>query len=77
MAAHTPAMALNEPGEKALGVTTDIDVSTAKDEQDSISDGDDAIKLAGTQAHVFDEEYYARLRRKIVRDSSKLHFGKG
>jgi len=30
------------------------------------SDGDDALKLAGTHAHQFDEQYYRRLRRKIV-----------
>ena len=30
------------------------------------SDGDDALKLAGTHAHHFDEKYYARLRWKIV-----------
>ena len=30
------------------------------------SDGDDALKLAGTHAHQFDEKYYLRLRRKIV-----------
>ena len=30
------------------------------------SDGDDALKLAGEHAHHFDEQYYARLRRKIV-----------
>jgi ACS family allantoate permease-like MFS transporter len=29
-------------------------------------DGDDALKLAGTHAHQFDEKYYLRLRRKIV-----------
>lgn len=36
------------------------------DEDVSSSDGDDALKLAGTHAHHFDEKYYARLRRKIV-----------
>lgn len=30
------------------------------------SDGDDALKLAGTHAHQFDEQYNLRLRRKIV-----------
>lgn len=33
----------------------------------SSTDGDDALKLAGTEAHHFDEEYYKRLRWKIVR----------
>jgi ACS family allantoate permease-like MFS transporter len=32
----------------------------------SSSDGDDALKLAGTHARHFDEKYNARLRRKIV-----------
>ena len=31
-----------------------------------VSDGDDALKVAGTDAHHFDEKYYARLKRKIV-----------
>ena len=36
------------------------------DEDVDSSDGDDALKLAGTHAHHFDEKYYLRLRRKIV-----------
>lgn len=36
------------------------------EEDVSSSDGDDALKLAGTHAHHFDEKYYTRLRRKIV-----------
>ena len=32
-----------------------------------VSDGDDALKVAGIDAHYFDEKYYARLKRKIVR----------
>ena len=39
--------------------------STSKDEASSI-DGDDALKLVGAHAHHFDEQYYRRLRRKIV-----------
>jgi hypothetical protein len=39
--------------------------STSKDEAVS-TDGDDALKLVGAQAHQFDEKYYRRLRRKIV-----------
>lgn len=31
------------------------------------SDNDDALKLAGTSMHHFDDAYYARLKRKIVR----------
>lgn len=46
--------------------TTDI-VDLPTGEEDSVSsDGDDALKLAGTHAHRFDEQYYARIRRKIV-----------
>lgn len=49
---------------------TDIETgvtSVVEDEKDlSSSDGDDALKLAGTHARHFDEKYYARLRRKIV-----------
>lgn len=36
------------------------------DEDVVSSDGDDALKLAGTHAHSFDEKYYARVRRKVV-----------
>jgi ACS family allantoate permease-like MFS transporter len=36
------------------------------DEEVSGSDGDDALKLAGSHAHHFDEAYYKRLRWKIV-----------
>lgn len=36
------------------------------DSSDVVSDGDDALKLAGSHAHHFDEKYYLRLRRKIV-----------
>jgi MFS transporter, ACS family, allantoate permease len=48
---------------RALATPTVEEVSS----QDGISlDGDDALKLAGTNAHHFDEKYYLRLRRKIV-----------
>ncbi|KZT53853.1 MFS general substrate transporter [Calocera cornea HHB12733] len=33
--------------------------------ESDITDGDDALRLAGTHAHVFDEKYMKRLRRKI------------
>jgi len=47
--------------EKAVaGIVTEIDEDVAS------SDGDDALRLAGTHAHQFDEKYYLRLRRKIV-----------
>lgn len=42
------------------------DVSGGHNENAGSSDGDDALKLAGTQARHFDEKYYLRLRRKIV-----------
>lgn len=49
--------------------TEDVAGKTATEviEEDvSSSDGDDALKLAGTHAHHFDEKYMLRLRRKIV-----------
>ncbi len=36
------------------------------EKDDTSMDGDDALKLAGTHAHHFDEKYYVQLRRKIV-----------
>lgn len=42
-------------------------VATPIVEKDVVaSEGDDALRLAGTHAHHFDEQYYLRLRRKIV-----------
>ena len=69
MAASQHTTALDEINEKSLGVhevSTGIDTPTTKDDASSVSDGDDALKLAGTHAHTFDKKYYARLRRKIV-----------
>lgn len=69
MAASVQTAGLSEPNEKSLGVhevTTGIETPSTKDDASSVSDGDDALKLAGTHAHVFDEKYYTRLRRKIV-----------
>lgn len=55
--------------EKAVaGVVTEIDEDVAS------SDGDDALRLAGTHAHQFDEKYYLRLRRKIVCQVGRGHF---
>ncbi|KAF2108429.1 MFS general substrate transporter [Lophiotrema nucula] len=47
--------------------TVPVISNNASIEKESVasSDGDDALKLAGTQAHHFDEKYYLRLRRKI------------
>lgn len=47
------------------GAEAGVTAMTAE-EDGSSSDGDDALKLAGTHAHHFDEQYNARLRRKIV-----------
>lgn len=45
----------------------DEDVGTVEDLGTSgFSGADDALKLAGTHAHNFDEQYYRRLRWKIV-----------
>lgn len=55
-------MAVDNEKEVATGI-----ISLPDSQEDvSSSDGDDALKLAGTHAHNFDEKYYARLRRKIV-----------
>ena len=40
--------------------------SVVVEEDVGSSDGDDALKLAGTHAHQFDEEFNRRLRWKIV-----------
>ena len=49
-------------------VTVPVVSNNASIEKGSVasSDGDDALKLAGTQAHYFDEKYYLRLRHKVV-----------
>lgn len=41
--------------------------SIISDDVSSSADGDDALKMAGTHAHAFDEEYYRKLRNRIVR----------
>jgi len=41
-------------------------IPVVEEDSSSSGDGDDALKLAGTHAHHFDEKYYARLRWKIV-----------
>ncbi|RDW76166.1 MFS general substrate transporter-18 [Coleophoma crateriformis] len=47
------------------GVGAGINVAPIVDEDVGASDGDDALGLAGTHAHNFDEKYFLRLRRKI------------
>jgi hypothetical protein len=44
------------------------DVFPAVDVEKDVAsaDGDDALRLAGTHAHQFDEKYYLAVRRKIV-----------
>ena len=49
-----------------------IETSDSKEVVGS-SDGDDALKLAGIQAHQFDEKFYLRLRRKIVSHLERKH----
>lgn len=50
--------------DKAEGIITDI--SAIEDSASSL-DGDDALKLAGnTRDHQFDEQFYRRLRWRIV-----------
>lgn len=55
-----PGYAQEAESKPEIGTTTTIEEEVAS------SDGDDALKLAGTHAHHFDEEYYKRLRWKIV-----------
>ena len=46
-------------GEAELGTVVEVSAAEA-------ADGDDALQFAGTHGHKFDEEYMAKLRRKIV-----------
>lgn len=48
------------------GAVTAVDAEKRYTPDEVSTDGDDGLKLAGTQAHHFDEEYYKRLRWKIV-----------
>ena len=70
MAGPTSITAVDTANEKSPEVqempTGTASPATEK-EASIVSDGDDALKLAGTDAHHFDEKYYARLKRKIVR----------
>jgi hypothetical protein len=70
MAGPTSITAVDTANEKSPEVqeTSTGTASPATEKEASIvSDGDDALKVAGTDAHHFDEKYYARLKRKIVR----------
>lgn len=55
----------------AKGYEPEVDISAgdtlpAVEKDVASEDGDDALRLAGTHAHQFDEKYYLALRRKIV-----------
>jgi hypothetical protein len=70
MTGPTSITAVDTENEKSLEVqeASTGTVSPATEKETSIvSDGDDALKIAGTDAQHFDEKYYARLKRKIVR----------
>jgi hypothetical protein len=56
----------DEKNPKLYEVEAGITAVPVVEEDIGSSDGDDALRLAGTHAHQFDEEYYLRLRRKIV-----------
>lgn len=69
MAGPVYTTAVGATNEKSLDVketSTGTSSPVTQDEPSIVSDGDDALNLAGTHAHTFDEKYYARLRRKIV-----------
>lgn len=51
--------------EVETGTVTVLDDDAASSQLETEA-GDDALKLAGTHAHHFDDKYYRRLRRKIV-----------
>lgn len=82
MAEAAPAQKLDNKEDKSQSPQEVIDTSqddTAAVEKDngSSQDGDDALKLAGTHAHQFDEKYFQRLRRKIVSFSTPVnHLGR-
>ena len=57
------------------GVTAKpVDSDSGSSDGDGDGDNDDAIELAGTHAHHFDEKYYLRLRRKIVSHLELKHY---
>jgi hypothetical protein len=79
--AHIPSSTITSTGDdkKAYSSEPEIDVTagdvypTADMEKDvASSDGDDALRLAGTHAHQFDEKYYLAVRRKIVSHHGQL-----
>lgn len=56
----------------AVSVPSDNESGLKADDVSS-TEGDDALKLAGTEAQHFSEEYYKRLRWKIVRSANRTH----
>lgn len=56
----------DEKNPEVHGAEPSVSAGQIVEEDVGSSDGDDALKLAGTHAHHFDEKYYLRLRRKIV-----------
>ena len=70
MAGPTSITAVDTANEKSPEVqemSTGTASPVTEKEASIVSDDDDALKVAGTAAHHFDEKYYARLKRKIVR----------
>ncbi|CAN8104709.1 unnamed protein product [Discula destructiva] len=70
MAQISPSTLPQTDNEKSQGtqeaiVDASLAETTAVGKEDSSQDGDDALRLAGTHAHQFDEKYFQRLRRKI------------
>ena len=70
MAGPTSITAVDTANEKSPEVqetSTGTASPVIEKEASIVSDDDDALKVAGIAAHHFDEKYYARLKRKIVR----------
>ena len=69
MSQNTESPEINIDDEKKTGVgEADLPVSPTATTDTGYADGDDALGLAGARAHhEFDENYFKRLRRKIVR----------
>jgi hypothetical protein len=54
------------PNEAEIGSAVDTNAAPCGKDEISSLDGDDAFKLAGAHASKFDDQYYARLRWRIV-----------
>lgn len=70
----TPVIAVS--GEKQVfevrtkSEITSTAISISEEAGQTAVDGDDALNLVGTHARKFDEDYYARLRWKIVKSAA-------